>query len=392
MDEMSSGKNKSLCSYRMMPTFNVIITGYLANWDIALAEALTRQGLECVVIRPREVELPDFGTLPARVDHFTADRVMRSRDKWWFYKICRRARCVVSLTSAVTGNLGSLWFLLPVLGFPPIVNVMTGSDFTELAVAPGLHGLIYRQLLRRAAFTVLAPYPKALENARKLRLTKFIVIRYPYMLPQRRAVGPPDSGPITYFHCSHLDWGETDNKPGRNSTKGNDRFLRAFMRAVRAGADIRCIILDRGSDRHVARRMIDESGVADRFEWRAEVTQREFTGLFGHADIVVDQFDVGGLGAIAVEAMALGKPVMIHLDTDCLSLVYDDPPPVLNWCSEEETFEAIMANQDREALRRLGDEAEAWVRLNHGSGLDMDEFVFRIALASGMEWPIRAHE
>ena len=369
-------------------TYDVVVVGALWNTDMAWAEALSRKGLRCAVMRHPNEAVPDAATLAAPLEHFSLDQVYLRESAFWAYRFFRRAHCVLSGTGAIIWHLGPLWPLLPLLPFPPIFNLTTGSDINELAVDPGLFGRFYRMLLRRAVCTFVHPYPIALANLRRLKIESYMPFRFPYLLPSARSVGAPDSGPITYLHPTHLDWGETDNKPGRVSTRGNDRFLRAFFRAAQDGADVRCIILDRGADREVARTMIAKSGVADRFEWMPAQTQAGLRALFGKADIITEGFDVGAFGAIGMEAMAQGKPVMMHLDPDASGMIYDDPPPILNCRSEEEVFQAIVANQDRDALRERGDRAERWVQANHRDNPDLDEIAYRMAIAGGIDWPL----
>jgi hypothetical protein len=49
------------------------------------------------------------------------------------------------------------------------------------------------------------------------------------------------------------------------------------------------------------------------------VARREALQIYRNADIVVDQFCMGAYGLFALEAMALGKPVLCYLDHETLS-------------------------------------------------------------------------
>ncbi len=181
-----------------------------------------------------------------------------------------------------------------------------------------------------------------------------------------------------------------DNAPSRlraKDTKGSDRFLRAFFTAVRSGVDIRCIILDRGPDRALARELIGQSGISGRFEWHRPVSSSELQQLFARADIVVDQFDVGGFGATALEAMAQGKSVMIHIDPTYISHSYPAPPPIINCHTEAEILAAILDHTDRPILTAKGDEAETWVRMYHAIDADFSDLIRQIGQACGQDWP-----
>lgn len=375
--------------FRSAPPFlyDVIVIGHHLNNDVVMAETLACEGLACMVVRMAEVGLPDISKLPAKLKYFSVDHILVCGDSLEFWRICQRAKCVVTYSGIVSSYLRYLWFLLPALSFPPIINVPHGSDITELATERSLQGFLYRQVLRRSAFTVVPAYPFAVRAIQKIRPTRYMFFKYPYLLSKRISHQVSPAREIIYLHASNLDWGETDNKPGRNSTKGNDRFLSAFAAAAKSGAPIFCLILDRGPDRFAARKLVRELGAEKFFEWIAPVESSELPKLLAKADVVVDQFDVGGLGGIAMEAMAQGRVVMTYLDGACVPLVYDEMPPILNCRTQEEMELIIFAHQDIEALRKLGDDAEQWVRRNHGVGHDISEFLLRLCIAANIPWP-----
>ena len=375
-----------------MPACDVAILGPHLNNDIVMAEALTYNGFNCVVLRDANTGRPDPTIFPTGLKYFSLDQVRVCRSSLEFFRACMGARCIVTYSGFLTSVLRYFWFVARILPFPPIINVPSGSDITELALQRSRAAWLYRDLLRRAAFTVIPTYPYAIKALKQLKLPRFVFIKYPYFLPdalEPAEVGGGGGEKIVYLHVSNLDWGAVDNKPGRNSTKGNDRFIRAFAAAVRAGAPIKCIMLDRGPDRLAARKIIAELGVESAFEWVNSVLPHELRKLVSTADIVVDQFDVGGLGAIAMETMSLAKPLMIHLDQDCLPLIYDKAPPVLNCSTEAEIHDVILSHLDRAALHALGLRAEKWVRKNHGTEHAMEEFLLRLCLVAGIPHPPR---
>src|SRR5439155_2362898 len=207
------------------------------------------------------------------------------------------------------------------------------------------------------------PYPHAIKNVFAFGIPNVVFMRFPYYLlgEVAREEEWGQEGRIRFFHPSHFDWKLHDAGIHRNSSKGNDRFIRAFARAIQEGLDAECVFLERGSDRDAAKTLLTELGVGDRAIWRAELPRDELLKEIERADVVVDQFDVGGLGGIATEAMSLAKPVMIHLDEGCAGLLYADSPPVLNCHTEQEIYQQILRCRDRPALRMLGSSAREWV-------------------------------
>lgn len=368
-----------------MPKFEIVIVGSLANFDFVLAENLSRLGFSCVVVRMDRSEIDD---LPLEFNAFSeGSRILQFAGHRWMYRICLQARCVVTVTGVLPWALKHFWVLAKFLPFPPIVNYCTGSDITELVRQRSLSGAIYRSLVRRSAVNVLAGAPQILRSAIDYKISNSIFVRTPYMLAPAVLPQNKSSGPLLILHASNLDWAKSDSSINRNSTKGNDRFLRAFLRALDEGCDARCILLDRGPDRLEARKMIERSGHAHAFEWLPAQSPKSLAHLIARADLVVDQFDVGCLGGIATEAMSCGKAVMTYLDVPSVSVFYDVLPPLINCRSEQDIFDAIMFNRDRAALRRMGEAAARWVHINHGINADFRELVFRICMLTGLSWP-----
>lgn len=367
--------------------YDVILVGALCHFDLIFAEGLTAQGLRCAVVRLPTARLPSVAEMPVPLTAFKMEDVYTYEDPNWFFRFSRHAGCVVSITSVLPYFLMKWWVLLPAFRYPPIINISTGSDVAELARERSLAGKICRSILRRAAVNLVPAYPEILRTLSLLRLKNFELFRYDYWLAPRE-FSQPIHGPLVFFHPSNLDWGHTDAKTSRNSTKGNDRFLRAFFRAAKAGADISCIILDRGPDRILAREIVESSGVSERFNWLQHLSQAELRDQILGADVVVDQFDVGGFGGIAIEAMSQGKPVMIHADNSCWPLVYDEKPPVISCQTEDEIFLAMMHWQDRRELNALGDAAANWVDTNYHSKAHVKRLATRIAIILGKAWPL----
>ena len=165
--------------------------------------------------------------------------------------------------------------------------------------------------------------------------------------------------------------------------KRNYLKLERFAHAVKDGLDACCVILDRGPDKDVAKELIHNLGVEGRFIWKPHLTRDKLLNEFRKADVVVDQFDVGGHGGIAMEAMSMGKPVMIYLQKNCMNLHYAEQPPVLNCHTEDEIYEQIMKSRDRIHLQNLGKKAKEWVYKYHYWETCLDQFLLYYTLLTG---------
>lgn len=365
--------------------FDVLVVGSLVDFDIIMAEALSRVGLSVAVARTPTCPTFNGTAMAIELRSFSPANITIVRTVLEFWRLVRSSGAILTITGTLPSFFRHLYPIAMFLPLPPIFNLATGSDLVELAHEKSLPGWVYRRLLRKAHWNIVASYPRMLDTVASLGVRNVLFVRHPYAvsdpLPCRKRVAD-----IVYLHPSNLDWGQSDSGSQRRSTKNNDRFLRAFMRAVAAGAPVRCIILDRGPDRQAARTMIADSHCADRFEWRQPVLASELPALMQEADVVVDQFETGCAGGITIEAMAQAKPVMTYIDEEAHGVYYDKMPSILNCRTEDQIFNSIMANLQSEPLQALGQRAREWVTANHRDQHDIRELAMRIRLAAQGNW------
>lgn len=362
-----------------------MIIGDLAQNDLLFAEYLTRKGLKCCVLRKHDRISNNITIVSEYHTHFKEDNIIPIHTIGEFICLAKKCRLIVSFTGSLISFLGKFWFLRSFMRLPPVINITTGSDITELANDNSLGAIIYRQYLNSAELNWCAPYPYAIRNIFKYHIPRVVFMRYPYYLLEQNNRLRPDINDemISFFHVSHLDWKVNDPGENRNSSKGNDRFIRAFAKAVKYGLPARCTLLDRGPDREIAKKLIHDLGVEDNFIWKPHLSRDELIDEYYKADVIVDQFDIGGLGGISIESMSAGKPVMLYIDPACARLLYPNDPPILNCHTEEEIYEQIMKCADRSFLENLGNDAREWVYKYHNYETCLDQFLFYYTLFTG---------
>ena len=368
----------------------VVICGFICNNDVALSELLLRYGIDVKIIRPISKRIDNFASFSGKLDRLTPDKISYVASSLEFVKEIIFEKCFISISGAANGMISPWWDLVYKLpGMPKIINLTSGSDITEFARENNLNGRRYRKLIRNSFHNYISPYPEAIKTIQQLKVPNYTIMRCPYYLMEKwNGQQFSIDGPIHFFHASNLDWGVTDDNPKRNSTKGNDKFIKAMARAIQNGMNLKCTMLDRGPDRKEAKKLIASLGVSEYFTFLPSLTQGELQESLLKADIVVDQFDVGFAGGIAYEAMALAKPVMVYINEECWPLVYNDKPPVLNCYTEQNIYDVIVKWNNRGALQKLGESAERWVRKYHNvHQADFSEFILRICIAAGFKWP-----
>ncbi len=374
----------------MAEKYDVGIVGSLCGFDLTLAEALSGRGLKCTVLRSREEEHTnrnvsgEITPLATFFKHFDVASVDYFDSSVAFVRKATNCKLILSVTLGVLQGLKYLYPCKYLRSFPPIINITTGADITELIELKSLKGLLYRHHLRSSALNWIAVYPHAIKNTIRFKLPNIAFMRLPYNVPDLGATNSDTGDELLFFHPTNLDWKVRNPGTRRNSSNGNDRFIKALARAIQSGLKARCIILFRGHDREEARMLIRDLGMADHFTFLPHLDRDALFEYFAAADVVVDQFDIGGMGGIAMEAMSAHRTVITYINENCHRLLYgDDIPPVLNCWSEDEILARILECRDRELLHRKGAQGHDWVRRNHHWSNCLDELLFYCSLLSG---------
>ena len=126
-------------------------------------------------------------------------------------------------------------------------------------------------------------------------------------------------------------------------------------------------------------------GLSDAVVWRATLSHAALYEAIQDADVVIDQFDVGGMGGIAWEAMALGTPVLTYLHPSSDRLSFDVPTPVLNAYTEDEILEKLRLLADPDALQEHRRLVREWMEPRRNGQLD--RYLLYMALATGRHPP-----
>lgn len=146
--------------------------------------------------------------------------------------------------------------------------------------------------------------------------------------------------------------------PSRRGVKGTDILLGALDRLKAAGVPFRLDLIE-GVPNHEARQRLMR------------------------ADVVVDQLQIGWYGVMAVEAMALGKPVVAYLRDD---LVPQAPPglPVVTASPETVGDQLRALLSDAQRRRELGARGRAFCEGYHGNSVVAGRLtdIYREALAA----------
>jgi glycosyltransferase involved in cell wall biosynthesis len=99
------------------------------------------------------------------------------------------------------------------------------------------------------------------------------------------------------------------------------------------------------------------------------VPNREARLRYAAADVVIDQLRIGWYGMLAIESMALAKPVVVHLDEEAAAETAEAfglELPLVR--ASESTLESVLERliEERASLLEVGRRSREYVERVHG--------------------------
>lgn len=176
------------------------------------------------------------------------------------------------------------------------------------------------------------------------------------------------------FHPSRLMISAESALREAGQWKQNDLLIRAFARFVRKGLARTPVLLipDRGDspDVAVARVLIAQLDIGSHVVWLrpprlSGYTRGEMVSFYRIADVVADDFGAGWFGAVALEALAMERPVVTYLDQVAMRMLYPWHP-MLSASTEDELVDLLTRLYAAPDLRRdVGRRGRAWIEEFH---------------------------
>ncbi len=172
---------------------------------------------------------------------------------------------------------------------------------------------------------------------------------------------------VIAFQPTRQIWTEPGRRAEGGYSYGNDLFFRGLADAIRSGASIGAIVIDKGSTCTLAsRRLVTALGLDAHVTWIPTMPRHELVAYYRHVDVTVDAFYAGGFGSACLEAMACACPVLMAFDPANRAL-YGEDAPVLH-ATDVTTIAAhlIRLSASPDQARAVGLAARGFVERHHG--------------------------
>lgn len=342
---------------------NVLIAGNLANMGFEITKALRKKNINAKLLIPKYTHQsadPKF-MYPELKNSGYPEWVITYDNKkrhfgWnnWKLQVVREMRKNYDAIIALTE-----FSIFAMFSGKPYGALSTGSDMRELAFEKSLKGFLYR-LSYKFARLIIWGEPDKIPLIKKLGISKKTVFctapRNVNFQIQNVKKDGEYSNKFIIFHPVSQYW----------RLKRNDKFLLAFEKLCSEYDNLYLIISERGQDLDKAKKILDGKNTQNRYKFVPLLDSIQMQYYYNLCDVVIDQFNIGSIGMITMEAMKLGKPVLLNLDEKTFTECYKTPPnSLINVNSSQEIFTEIKKlNSNPSLCEEIGKNNKKWVEEN----------------------------
>ena len=345
----------------------LLIAGNLANTGYFLASKLRDQGILADLLMEKNPSL--------EADPLSTGELKNNQYphwiKFWDKRTNWKKHVLVTMRKY---DLISALTELPMLAFishRPYIAIATGSDLRELAHSRSLKGNLLRLAYRHAKAVVFTD-PDLIDSVKKLKLKNALYlppIRDFHKIPQGKK-SQKRIEKFIFFHPTNHIWDE----------KNNHLFLKAFVRLTELKNNVFLIIINRGEDSKKSIEFLKKSKIEGKYEiLSSSLNQIEMSKYYELCNVVVDQFGVGSLGSIGLEAMYFKRPLISYIRDDIYKTFYKEKPPVLSCRREDEIFQILLKLvENNEFYQKVAIQSYEWINKFHSVDILVKKYILLI--------------
>lgn len=151
-----------------------------------------------------------------------------------------------------------------------------------------------------------------------------------------------------------------------HENKRNDIIIRGLADYMRtSGRSPNIVLVEKGPDVKATKDLAAELGIGSKLTWLKEMGMREIFDWYARADIVFDQLGEHVMGAVTLDAMLTGRPVITNARPEIFDRIIADPSPICHARSPQAVSEWLHRLVDAPDLRRdIGKRSRTFVQRN----------------------------
>jgi len=337
-----------------------------------MAKELRKQGFESdLLVLPTMVERQNYWAIN---DPLTLEENLKEYPSWVSFfpkknnkilklydiiKIMRKYDLVHAYT-----NLSRV----AMLSGKPYLAEAGGDDIRVHAFEKSLKGYLLRRAYRKAnqfvyVWPIQKPYVEKLGIKNAIYLPRF----WDTSSFSRKIIKKPEGNTLKIFFPTMEYW----------DLKGNDKFLKAFVRLCKEGKDVFLYYVDWGKDAQRAKELLTLPEMKNKVEIiPGPITREKVFEFMEKSDLMVEQFNTGAFTRIGMEAFAFGLPILINLNEKIHLDLHGDLPDVLNVRTEDEIYNKlieILAGKDQ--LEKIAINAKKWLEKHFDLNKNIEKYI-----------------
>ena len=339
-----------------------------ANFGYIMAKELRRRGVEAdLLVSHQAVSGQNFSINDPR-NH---DPDMDSYPDWMiFYDRDKKIKTFHILQTMKKYDLICAYNTLPsyaMLSGKPYIAVTGGDELRKKAFERSVTGYLLKRAYKKADMVVYT-WPVALPYIQRLGLhrTQYIPRIWDARGIARKSRSPND-GILRIFMPTAQLW----------DLKGNEKFLRAFVRLCKEDKNIHLYYVGWGRDAGMAQRLLSEPKAAKRTTMiPGPISREEMASYMSISDILADQFNTGSFTRTGIEAFHFGIPILVNLDYPLYQKTHGDLPSVLQCATENDIYKKISWSlENRDRLESMASDSQKWVMRHFDLQKNIDRHV-----------------
>ena len=142
--------------------------------------------------------------------------------------------------------------------------------------------------------------------------------------------------------------------------KGNDRLIKGFATFVKSNPNSILLAVDWGKDSNRSKELIKSLGIEKNIKFLSLLSAKDLLYYYSISDIVVDQFVTDGIGAIGMETLFCGKPLVTKCGKHAYDGLYSESIPLLDATTAEQIDDALEYLKNKDSRDEIGRNAKAW--------------------------------
>lgn len=153
---------------------------------------------------------------------------------------------------------------------------------------------------------------------------------------------PPKRQTLRVLNGARLNW-VNPLPPGFNAqdAKGTDTLLHGFAKFIGSGGRGELLLVTKGLHVSETRALVGRLGLESNVTWLNEMNLGSFREAMVEADVVCDQLSTSFPGMTALDAMAIGRPVIANFRPEAMGQLYSEPWPVCHAQTADDVAAAL---------------------------------------------------